>query len=189
MADSFKSALDAEITEIEGELERDPRFLKLRELKQLRSRFYSQDGFGVGTPSPSTNGPGVVTVTPRIRRPVPDRDRILALSQAIIELSVEPVPTSEIYKDLGEQGITIPGEKPVNNLSAILSNSGLFTANGRRGWTMRKAGDPAGTPDESNEDDEGTPPPKEQSERQLMAHLAPVLKVPPSPPEDDDIPF
>ncbi len=52
-------------------------------------------------------------------------------------------------------GILIGGNEPRNNLSAMLSNSGLFTSNGRSGWTIRVTGEDGGTDDDPEE--EGDP--------------------------------
>lgn len=48
----------------------------------------------------------------------------------------EPTPTREIFDYLNEIKLSIPGENPFNNLSAILSNSKAFVSYGRSGWRM-----------------------------------------------------
>lgn len=162
MTEDFVAALDREIAGLEAELDADPRIAKLRKLKELRSGFYTQTSairFGAASVSPPQPRPDIIgypaaVTTTRVRRPIPDRDRILSISQAIIEIEGGPVPTISIYRSLVHQGIKLAGDKPVNNLSAILSNSGLFTANGRRGWTMREAGDNPNAVDELDETEE-----------------------------------
>lgn len=44
--------------------------------------------------------------------------------------------TREILEALNSKGITVPGESPMNNLSAHLSRDSRFLSWGREGWTL-----------------------------------------------------
>jgi hypothetical protein len=71
------------------------------------------------------------------RRASPERERALEAARIYVANRSGPTPTAEILDHLVSIGIEVGGEKPVNNLSAMLSNSGLFQAHGRSGWTLR----------------------------------------------------
>ena len=149
---SFIAALDAELEALHNTLATDPTFVKWRELQRIRG-LYSQVSADVvlsgpsgmtavqvkHTPVQQSPSRGEVDAGPRGRRPDPSRSRAVQEAETIIRAANgDPVPTSDIFEELQGQGITIPGERPLNNLSAMLSNSGLFAANGRRGWTLKQ---------------------------------------------------
>lgn len=58
--------------------------------------------------------------------------------------------TSNILTILRERGHEIPGEKALNNLSAMLSYSKQFKAHGRAGWTLIDTNQNAETADAPN---------------------------------------
>ena len=50
-----------------------------------------------------------------------------------------PVRTSELLERLLARGIEVDGNKPLNNLSAILSYSKKYKSHGRSGWMLPDA--------------------------------------------------
>ena len=62
--------------------------------------------------------------------------RILNEAKALIEMLGGPVATNDILAVLERSGIAVRGDNPRNALSALLSNSPMFVANGRLGWTL-----------------------------------------------------
>ena len=149
---SFIAALDTELETLHSLLAGNPTFVKWRELQRIRG-LYSQASADVVLSAPSgttvvqakhtpiqqASSRGEADVGTRGRRPDPSRSRAVQEAETIIRASNgDPVPTSDILEQLQEQGIAVPGERPLNNLSAMLSNSGLFAANGRRGWTLKQ---------------------------------------------------
>lgn len=141
MSSGFVAALDQEIAKLENELRADVRYAKLAELKRVRDRFYASQ------PKRDPAQAALVAIEEALsliggRKPSPNRDRILSEAEALVRSSgSEPVPTSTIHDHLLSIGIVIAGDKPVNNLSAMISNSRRFKAHGRRGWTMLNAGE------------------------------------------------
>lgn len=140
MPSNFAKALDDEIVAIEDELHADPRYSKLTELKRVRDQFYGSEA-NASASDPAARALHAIGAALNLvsagRRQSPNRDRILSEAATLILASNgEPVPTSVIYERLVNTGINVPGEKPVNNLSAMLSNSGRFKAHKRRGWTI-----------------------------------------------------
>jgi hypothetical protein len=65
----------------------------------------------------------------------PERKAILEQAKQYIAGRDYPTTTAEIF-DVLSLVIQIPGEKPKNNLSAMLSNSDEFVSHGRAGWTL-----------------------------------------------------
>lgn len=147
---SFIVALDAELEALHNVLSTDPTFVKWRELQRVRG-LYGQASVDLAVSG--TNGTTVFQAKQvparadadngvRGRRADPGRTRAVQEAEAIIrDANGDPVPTSDILDKLQDHGIVVPGERPLNNLSAMLSNSGLFTANGRRGWTLKQDGE------------------------------------------------
>ena len=86
---------------------------------------------------------------PPLRQARPERAKQTA--RLYVANRAGPVPTADIYEHLTGLGVPIRGENPVNNLSAMLSNSGIFKANGRAGSTLRQADD-AEAPEEEEEE-------------------------------------
>jgi hypothetical protein len=66
------------------------------------------------------------------------RERNRKILEAIANLlrgNQEPTPTEKILELLQEHDLPIPWNKPLNNISALLSYYPAFRAHGRRGWT------------------------------------------------------
>lgn len=126
MAKSFVEAMDDEIAMLEAELQADPRYAKLRELKHLRRHYQPQTGlraYFAHSVGGSTRGN-------------PDRDRILDTAASIISGRSYPTPTADILSAVVDQGLEVHGQNPRNTLSAMLSNSPRFQSHQRSGWTL-----------------------------------------------------
>ena len=139
MSGEFMSALNAEIANLERELEQDVRYIRLRELKKIL-QFY-----GTATSSHSatfTKVPGVVSegkqLRQSVRQPSSAREKALASAKEYIEKLNRIVPTRELLEHLVTNGIEVGGASPLNNLSAMISTSGMFVSHGRRGWTIKE---------------------------------------------------
>lgn len=148
MANDFSTALRAEIAQLEASLEADVRFRRLRELRRVLDLYpapQKSQGLFVES-SPEALAHWVSNRVVSSRRASPERAKALDVAKLFLANRVGPTPTREIYEHLVSLGINIPGEVPVNNLSAMLSNSGEFFSNGRTGWTLR--GEDSPIPDE-----------------------------------------
>ncbi len=148
---SFIAALDAELEDLHAKLSDDPIFVKWNELQRVRRLYgpaeadelpaFSKSGKRWVT-MPTPEAPKADEGTLRGRRGDPERAKAIEEAFRFVEsLEGTPTPNADVLQHLTSLGITINGEKPLNNLSAMMSNSGLFTANGRRGWTIRQEGD------------------------------------------------
>ena len=151
MANPFLVALDQEIALLEAELKSDIRYQRLEEAQLLRALYPREDPFSppVGSSEPISNRMGT-------KRSQSERERIIEGAEMYVRNRVGPVPTIDILDHLDSLlGIKIGGERPVNNLSATLSTSGKFRANGRRGWTLASEPDyePNAQADQDAEDE------------------------------------
>lgn len=146
----FVAALDSEIASLETALNQDVRFVRLREVRRLRE-LYSDGEPAAVTPTQAIGEP---TSRPPLRRTDPERLRALEAARLLLANKVGPVPTAELYEHVKSLDIVIKGKDPQNNLSAMLSNSGMFKANGRSGWTLR-ASPAAETETETKRDADG----------------------------------
>ena len=154
MSDEFVQALETEIAKLRAALERDIRFLRLRELERVRDLYVSpKEG---ETPSLAADGTKSerLRTKPPVRQASPERTKAIETARLYVTNRAGPVPTADIYEHLTGLGIAIPGQNPVNNLSAIISNSGIFKANGRAGWTLRKPDDAEAPEEEEEEEDQ-----------------------------------
>ena len=129
MSTPFLPALDTEIAELEAKLATDPTYVKLQKLRETR-RLYQDEVLA--------DVPGAVVVRRRFRpRPVTStRQRALKAAALAIKGKKTPTKTSEIAQILEDQSIQIGGANPLNNLSAMLSNSPQFRSHGRDGWVL-----------------------------------------------------
>lgn len=141
MASQFLTSLRAEISALEADLHRDPRYLKLRSLQDVL-RLYEGGAVsevepekvdsGRGTPQEPSRGPK----ESQGRQPSEARVKAVALSADLIRGRTSPTPTRELYSMLVERGVEIGGKEPVSNLSAILSKTEGFKSIGRSGWLL-----------------------------------------------------
>jgi hypothetical protein len=70
------------------------------------------------------------------RRRSPEREMALQETRSFLFGRTDPTRIKEIDAHLEVKGIRLNGNDPLNNLSALLSISGGFTAHGRAGWTL-----------------------------------------------------
>lgn len=158
MAAQFLDALESEIAELERELEDDPRFVKLRELRRIRG-LYATDTAHQFVRAAQTVG-GLV----RAARASRNKEKANAAAAYLADRN-SPVPTAEILQGLLAEGVEIGGQEPRNTLSAILSHSDLFVSRGRAGWLLRsKLEPPKGLLEIEFGEDEAEQPPKRQND-------------------------
>jgi hypothetical protein len=145
----FLDAIEVEIAELELSLEADPRAVKLRELRRVRTLYTDESGAGMAaSPAPpripmQVPAPRLFTVPmPRQdgatvgRRMAPDRVQALLMAKEFLTGKVNPTKTVEIFDHLQARGAAIGGNDPRNNLSAMLYHSPDFRSHGRAGWTL-----------------------------------------------------
>ncbi len=135
MSDNFMAALETEIAALEDALRRDVRYIRLEELKRVRDLYAG----GTLTEAASPHATEREMRPPQqrsARRGSSERARVIEAARSYVASRSGPVPTPEIYDHITGLGIVIAGANPRNNLSAILSSSGLFEAHGRSGWTL-----------------------------------------------------
>lgn len=123
----FIDAVRKEVSALENSLSGDVRYVRLEALKAVLAEYQP-------TPRHPTNA------TARPRRPhrvtAGLRERALEFAQQLLEGRTELTSTSEIMEHITGMGLVIPGANPASNLSAMLSRSPHFVANGRKGWTL-----------------------------------------------------
>lgn len=146
----FVKALDAEIAELERQLEDSPLYVKLREAKRLREMY------SLRAPDPRD-----YPVKTRQTAPVGGvSGEILTAVREYIAGRKEPTPTREIVAMLEKRGIEINATVPQNVVSSTLSRAPDIQANGRRGWTLKENEPPLG----GSETEEGDASSHTQSE-------------------------
>lgn len=167
MAGPFVEALKAEIANLEAALAQDLTYRRLLEARRMLALYQPvQDAIAAGSiragaisaghimgnaiqpTALRAVAPNQIADPPRSsRRSSPDRAKALdAARMFLANRTSEPTPTSVIYDHVAGLGIPIAGEKPQNNLSAMLSNaSDIFRSHGRSGWTLRSEHDTAET--------------------------------------------
>lgn len=131
MSDELIAAVKNEVARLEAELEMDPRYLRIRELRKVLSLYASPAASMVAHSSP--NRPSGNRTR---RQSAPERERALVAAADFVRGKSEPTPTRTLYAYIESLGIPIAGTSPVNNFSALISNSGLFKPHGRSGWTL-----------------------------------------------------
>ncbi len=163
MSADLLAAMAKEVEALRAELAEDPRYLKLRHLEALTSLYRGDPDQPVFAHTSSAQP----QFKPSTRKTNPERARAIEAATLLVRNRIGPVSTIDVLDHLSSMGISIGGVEPRNNLSAMLSNSGLFTSNGRKGWTIRKEGDPAEKDDPAESDDDDHPfdglPPKAES--------------------------
>jgi hypothetical protein len=139
MESPFIGALKAEISALEDELSRDPRFAKLSQLKGVLSLYLCE----------------TVEIKPRInavpqngesnpkkiaRATSPRRAKLFEAARLLLRNKRGMVTTREILEHIQSLELEVPGSQPLNNLSAMFSNSPDFVSHGRAGWTLSEIG-------------------------------------------------
>ncbi|QEE37886.1 MULTISPECIES: hypothetical protein [unclassified Methylobacterium] len=147
MGSELLAAIDAEIDAIEIELAGDVRVARLKALRELRKLYVSSDRGRQVDPQSSAAGSSDIegsasnssaqsrTINRRI---APHRSQAVDAIALHLKNRTGPVPTKDLLEHIASLGIDVGGSNPLNNLSAILSNSGRFDSQGRSGWTLRK---------------------------------------------------
>jgi hypothetical protein len=126
MSTGFLEALDNELAGLERELQSHPVFLKWRELQRVRALY-----------DPPTSSPQPAATTPwrEDRRSSAKKGAVLRAAAERLS-SASPTPTADLLAMLQRDGISVPGAKPQNYLSALLSHDAAFESHGRAGWTV-----------------------------------------------------
>jgi hypothetical protein len=135
--------LDGEIDILRTSLENDPRYTRLKTLERLREEYRALPSFPTYPQPDLTNyqtvanpfAPESDARTPGRRRS-PEREEALREARSFLSGKTEPTRITDIDDYLGQKGIRLGGNDPLNNLSALLSTSGQFVAHGRAGWTL-----------------------------------------------------
>jgi hypothetical protein len=136
MAHDFIKAMDDEIAGLEAELARNPRYVKLKELRRLQA-LYAEEAI----PNARASGRRAVR-TKTGRRASPQRQAIIDSAAGILRAHLDqhlptlPMSTPNLLALLTASGVKVTGKNPRNNLSAILSASEQFESHGRAGWTL-----------------------------------------------------
>lgn len=140
---STPTPLDGEIAQLHAELAKDLRFIRLKHLERLRNEYLSLPSVASSSSTPPNQEPasadsnaGDVEGRTAGRRRSPEREEALKEARALLVGKTEPTRLSDIDAHLTDKGIRLGGSDPLNNLSALLSTSGIFTAHGRAGWTL-----------------------------------------------------
>lgn len=142
MTHSFVKAMKDEIAKLEAELARDDvRFVRLQELYRLLRLYDDSQGDVTQSATPvghtwNASQPERPRQPNRSRSSSAERQTALRYAATYVRNRATPVPTQEILDHLNGLGVGIGGKRPRNTLSAMLSNSYEFQANGREGWTL-----------------------------------------------------
>jgi hypothetical protein len=131
---SVIAAFDAEIAELETSLANDPRSMRIGELRRMKEEYRkisapTELGTTVARLLKAATAPG--------RKPSPERVRALEETKVLLNGRATPTKTADILGHLQEHGISIGGNDPQNNLSAMLYHSKEFQSHGRSGWTLK----------------------------------------------------
>ena len=125
--------IQPEIARLERELEGDPRFQKLRHLRELM-KLYGGESAPRAAPKPLSHRAGS---SPTGRRRDPERQKLFEQIDLFLTGKTQPIRTAEIFDYLTLMGFEIPGKEPRSNLSAMIFNSNRYQSHGRQGWTLQ----------------------------------------------------
>jgi hypothetical protein len=141
---NFIEHLRAEIQALERSLEADPRFVKLRELRQVE-KLYETDS--AVPPEPGSRMLAISHSRATTREPSEETKQVVNAAERFLAGQIEPIRLRDMYHEIVEiRGCRVGGRDPINGLSAILSRSGKFQAHGRSGWTLVKPKEPSQAP-------------------------------------------
>lgn len=147
---NFIVALDAEINGLEDALARDPRYIKLQEVKRVRALYAATDAAaGVGSPVPAKlKVPEVNWVTQRVpQRQIMSGVSLEAINETrkLLSQGAKPILTREILDHLEGLGIKFGGASAQATLASILSRTPDFESKGGRvGWILKSVGPTGG---------------------------------------------
>jgi len=136
----FIKALQEEIAGLEASLKAqpDPRLVKIHELQRVLS-LYNGEANATAS-SPASRAPiGEPGKARRGRQPDPMRQAAIEAAREILAPALGPMKTAELYKRLAARGITLAGNLPANNLSALLFHHPDFYSQGRSGWMLKSS--------------------------------------------------
>lgn len=138
MAADFRAALMAEIAFLEGELQADERYIKLEGLRRIAGLYpmSTQSQQTEKSPESAPAHPEDANRYTGTRKTTAVREQALHEAKTYVLAEHRVVPTRDIHQHLLDKGINVGGESPQNNLSALISKSGIFVAHGRSGWTV-----------------------------------------------------
>ena len=150
MSAALISAIKNEIESLETSIFQDIRWICARELRKILELYKDKEGTSENDGQPQsvarTNRwrrnaevikPGIVSSrAPGGRKPSPEREQAVELAKTLLNGKTVPTTTRDILTYIQSEGHSVPGEVPVNNLSAMLSNSNDFVSHGRSGWTL-----------------------------------------------------
>ncbi|WP_141245346.1 HTH domain-containing protein [Mesorhizobium sp. WSM4313] len=146
----FKTALQDEIANLEASLKAnpDPRLVKLHEARRLLAIYNGEAPSAPSAAAPRAGADDEGRTARRGRQPDPMRQAAVDAAREILGLARSPMKTGDLYKQLVSRGITLRGNLPANNLSALLYHHPEFVSHGRAGWTLESSG---GEPSPENE--------------------------------------
>lgn len=137
----FVEALEAELADLERELKSHPAFVKLTELRKVRSMYIASMGSAAATRTPPVASFPPAAPRPRDRPASGKTLEALQAAEAYLDAHGKPKRTSEILRALEGNGIVFEGNAPQNTLSSILSKSDDFVSKGGHiGWALAKWG-------------------------------------------------
>lgn len=148
MTNEFVQALRSEIAALEKSLEGDPRYKKLRRLLAALEAYMDEDDIepAPSKPDEKESRPAQPSGRGRSQR----TQEIVEAAAAILKGRQEPTSSSVLLREIQARNVVVHGQRPLNNLSAILSYSGLFQSNGRAGWTLKEPSPENETADDSD---------------------------------------
>jgi len=136
MSGDFADTIRAEIAELEVTLADNPTYRKIKALRAALAEYESSESPQCMIPSVAPSAHLKARKSPA-RKTSPEREKALEFAYAfVLSQGRKPVPTRIVFEAMERAGITIGGKSPMNNLSAILSNSDLFHSHGRAGWVV-----------------------------------------------------
>ena len=146
MSSALIQVIKSEIADLERSLENDIRTIRVRELRKVLELYGDKieshprvsQGVSIFNVAEGPALPGMGTSRPATggRRPSPEREQAISAARQFLSGRKAPAPTREILAYVENEGVSVPGEVPLNNLSAMLSNSDDFVSHGRTGWTL-----------------------------------------------------
>jgi hypothetical protein len=128
----FAEALRTEIATLESELERDVRYVRLRELRRICHLYGNSRDALLATAVYPEQFKAEPRRWPTVRQSSPNREHALAAAKEYVASLKRVVPTREIMEHIEAKGIDVGGAIPLNNLSAMISTSGAFRVMGAK---------------------------------------------------------
>jgi hypothetical protein len=142
----FTMALERELHRLEGELERDPRFRRIKQLQQLLVDYRTTGNGSMEAPAMPTP-PASTPSGPPVAFPPPRRRRVHLSKGASVHMAVQDMLAkhgtlhrAEILKSLVEQRLMGHEKNPMASLAAYLSDwKSDFAPDGHGNFTLKKS--------------------------------------------------